>query len=344
MTGTSETELAGQLLEAAVDHVMGELTGDRFVEAATQDLDNLLAAGTKITLRDAVDPDAVKRIAPLVLDQMVGNEMTAETVAAFSDAIYDLAANDEHHLGDFVDREPVAALVRQVLSMRTAQDRLLERLTESPLVATIASRLVSNIVGDFLATNRQRAEKIPGVSSMLKTGQRAASVVRSAGDRHLDQVLGDVAGRGAQYALRRFNSAIQDLIHEAPLYDAVLEVWDLHADEAIGGLRDYLSKEEQRDLALRVHDLVVAARNKPYLAVVIEECLDVFFTEYQDHTLTDLLAEFGLDRELLRRVLVELGPQLIEAARRDGVLEGLVRARLEPFFMSDRVLSLLQTR
>jgi len=338
---TDAQDLAEKLLEAQVEFVLGELSGHRFAEVVERDVADVLRIADTMVVSDVIDRAQVKESGHRLVDKIGGSAIIEEMATAIADAIYDLSASDEYTLGDVVDREPVAALIEHVLAMHTAQDLALERLTESPLVANVASSFVNKIVSDFLATNRARAEKLPGMSTFLKVGASAASKVRSAGDRHLDQFLGDVAGKGAQYALRRTNSAIRELIHDAPLHDAAMELWDLHADEKVSGLREYLSQQELRDLVLIIHDLVESARNKEYFGHVLEECIDVFFDKYGSHTIAGLLPELGLTGADLVAEIVAYGPSVLDAANKDGMLTAEIRKRLEPFFLSDSTLAML---
>lgn len=334
-------DLADQLLDAQVEFVLAELTGERFAEVVARDVTEVLAVADTLIVGEVIDREQIKATARTVVDKIGGSAIIKDMAGAIAHAIYDLAASDEYHLGDVVDREPVAALFEHILSMHTAQDRALERLTESPLVANVASSFVNKIVADFLQQNRERAEKVPGMASLMSLGSSAANKVRNAGDRHLNQFLGDVAGKGAQYALRRTNSAIRDLIHDAPLHDAAMELWDLHADERVSVLREYLSQQELGELVMIIYEIVASARNKEYYGHVIDECIDVFFDKYGKHTIASLLPEVGIDADDLVRELVTYAPPIIEAAKADGVLAAQIRMRLEPFFASEATLALL---
>jgi hypothetical protein len=334
-------DLAARLLDAQVDYVLSELTGERFEEMVERDVDDLLDLAAQLTVADVVEPDAVKEAGRLLLDRVGDSPLVEDMTGALSDAMYDLAASDEFRLGDVVAREPVSALVAKLLSMRQLQDRALDRMTESPLVAIVASKFVTKIVSDFLQQNRARAEKLPGMSSLLSLGTSAANKVRSPFDRHLDQLLGDAAGKSAQYALRRTNNAIRELIHEAPLQDAALELWDLHADEPIGELREYLSRQDLRELVLIVRRLLVQARTSDYAGHVLDAGVDVFFERYSGRDVATVLDELGLDRDVLCDLALRFAGPALEAAAADGTLADLVRARLEPFFASEAVLNLL---
>ena len=335
--------LADKLLDAQVEFILGELTGDRFAEVVARDVDDVLAVAATITVNDVVDPDAVKDTARRLVDNIGASPLIEDLVAALSDAIYDLDASSEYSLGDVIAREPVEALITKALSMRQLQDRALERMGESPLVATVASKFVTKLVADFLAQNKARAEKVPGVGSMLKVGMSAANRVKSPFDKQLDQLLGDAAGKGAQAALKRTNKTVKEILREAPLHGAALELWDLHADEPIADLREYLSKKDLRELALIVHEIVTSARSTDFAGHLVDAIVDVFFDKYGEHDLARLVAELGISRDDIVADIQRFAPPVLEAAKRNGVLKKHIRTRLEPFFHSPAVAELLPT-
>ena len=334
-------ELADRLLDAQVEFVLAELTGERFKEVVARDVADVLAVADTMIVSEVVDSAMVKAVGHRLTDAVGGSDIIEDMTVAVADAIYDMAASDEYTLGDVVDREPVAALIEKFLTMNTLHDRALERLTESPLVANIASSFVNKIVADFMAANRARAEKVPGMSAVLKMGKGAATKVRSAGDRHFEGFLGDVAGRGAQFALRRTNNAIRELIHDAPLHDAAMEFWDLHADEPVSGLREYLTQTDLRELVVIIHEIARTSRNKEYIGHAIDAGIDVFFEKYGSHTLAGLLVEVGISADEVVTDIVAFAPPILEAAKSDGVLAAQIRSRLAPFFNSDATLALL---
>lgn len=331
-------ETADRLLDAQVEFVLGELTGKRLARVIARDVDDLLELGAKLTVADVVDPDATKRMLRWLVERVGGSTLLRDLATALSDAIYDLSASEDYNLGEVVAREPVDALVVKILSLHALHDRALERLAESPLVATVATRFVAKIVGDFINQDRQLVEKLPGAKSLISFGVGAVNKVRSA---TVDQFLGDAAGKSTQFAIHRTTSAIRDLLREAPLHGAVMEIWDLHADEPISDLREYMSRAELRELVVLVHDLITSARSSEYAGALVDECVDVFFAEYRGRDFASLLRELGITRDALVHDLRELLPPIIEAARADGGLESLVRARLKPFFASKQVQAIL---
>jgi hypothetical protein len=334
---TAARDLAERLLDAQIDYLVTELTGDQLPALVAHVVDDVLDIAGNLVLGDVVDPQRVKAAARHVADRAVGSPLVTDLVEQFAEALYGMPASDEHELGSVVDRERVAALVDKLLSMRVLRDRALDRLAESPAVSVVATKFVSKIIADFVAQNRAMAQKVPGMSSLLSLGTSAASVVRNP----LDQFLGDAAERSAQYAMRRTNSAAREVFDEAPLREAAMEVWDLHAQEPVGALRAYLEEQDLRELASLISDLVLDARGSAFFGEVLDACVDVVFARYGEWDLASLVREVGIERDELVAHLVALGGPLLDAAERDGQLRQVLRARLAPFFHSPNVAALL---
>lgn len=338
---TDSQKLAAKLLDAQVQFVLAELTGDRLQEVIARDVPDILAVLDRIVVDDAVDRDGAKATIREYVGMVGDSEPIQVLATGLAEAVYALAAADDSQLGDVIDREHVEALLAKILGMDQLHDRALERLGESPLVATVASWFVNKIVTDFMRSNAEMAGKVPGVGMMLAAGRKTTERVRKEADRHLGDVLGDAAGKGAQFALRRLSKAIRETMREAPLDAAVLEFWDLHADEPMSGLREYLTQEDLTDLVAIIHEMWLTLRDTEYFAAAVDAGLDVFFDAYGKHTVGALLDELGVDRQHLVADAQLLVPPALEAVKKSGLLEELVRARLEPFWTSKETLALL---
>ncbi|MET9030688.1 hypothetical protein ABZW96_34460 [Nocardia sp. NPDC004168] len=332
-------EIAERLLEAQVAFLLAEVTGERFAEVVARDTEAVLGVADTLVFRDVVEIDQAKQTVRTVVELIGGSPVLADMVGVFADSIYDhIAANHDYTLGEVVEREPVEALLEKIFGMHQAQERILDRLTESPLVATVASKFVDKLINDFMQANRERAEKIPGVSSLMSLGQSAANRAKKAAD---GTFVGDLAGKGALFALKRTNNAIREMLRDAPVHAAAMEFWDLHADEPVSGLREYLSRKDLNELVLLCYEIAVTTREKEYFGLLLDECVEVFFTKYGDYTLAAMLPELGLTGDDIVQEILRYGPAVIEGAKREGVLAGLIRERLAPFYTSDEVLAIL---
>jgi hypothetical protein len=331
-------DLAGQLLDLQVEFVIAELSGPRFAEVVARDVDDLFRIASTLTMTDVIDVPGLKASARRLGEALSNSDFVADVAVATADAIYEMPASSAHLLGEVVDREAVEALIGAVLAMSRMHDRAMDRMAESPIVAAVAGQFVTKIVGDFLQQNRQMAERVPGVSSLFSIGLGAASKVRSA---TVDQFLGDAAGKSGQFAIRRTNGAIRDLIRDAPLTGAAIEVWDMHASEPISELRAYLSSEELRELVTLIRDIVMTAGGTEFAGDVLDACIDSFIETHASDDIASLLTGLGIERDELVSEIVRHGTPIIAAAYARGELDTLIRARLEPFYAAPQVQALL---
>ncbi len=326
---------ASRLLDAHVEFVLSELTGDRLEASAASVVEDLFAVAATVRVDEVADPDEVKVVLRAAVHRLGESPVVTELVGDVADAMYDLEASEDVLLGDLVDRDPIEALVEMVLGLKTAHERALDRFTESPLVGVVATKFVTTLVTEFVQQNRERAERVPGVSSLFSIGQSAVSRMPGLA------MLSDAAGKGAQFAIRRTNGTMRDAMKDAPLHGAAMELWDLHAAEPLANLREYLSRQELRELALIVHDVVQSARGSDFTDHVVDGCVDVFFERYGTHDVATLLDELGVQSADLTADLARLAPPIVAAAMKDGTLARLVRARLEPFYASSAVAAIL---
>ena len=335
MTPTSE-----QLLDAQAAWLITRLTGDGLSAQVATDVDDLLAIAQRTTPAMLVDPQAVKAFVHDVAEVVPPSSGATTLVEAGADIVYDGPAGS-YTLADVIDRENVERLTDEVLGTADLLEKVLDDLTRSQLVATIASRFMGRVVNDVVQTNRAMAEKIPGVGSLVSLGAKSAGKVIGAADKQLEQVLGDTAAKGAAFAMRRLNKIVVETVKDPTTKRAVLEIFDLYADEPVVRPDAIAEREDAQRVAGLLQDIVIAgAPTAPVLALV-DALVDGFFRVYGDEPVATLLADLDLDRDLLVRHADALVSRVLRIAHESGELEPLLRDRLTPFFDSPEVAAIL---
>ncbi|MBO9523680.1 MAG: hypothetical protein J7518_19275 [Nocardioidaceae bacterium] len=340
MPAPSTASLGDRLLDAQVAWLVERLTGPALPALIAEDVDDLLLAGSRIRLGDLVGAEDVKPVVHLLL-ATVPPSTAASTLVEMAADVGFAGPPEAFTLADLIDREHVAGLTGEALGLVDLAERFLDRLTESPLVATLASRFVGRVVNDVVQANRAMAEKIPGVGSLVSFGANAAGRTIGAANKQLEQVLGDAAGKGAVFAMRRLNKVVLDTLKDPTVREAVLEVFDLYADQPITGLDQLGSRDDVRRVAGLLQDIVVAgAPTEPVMALA-DALVDGFFTTYGDSPVSTLLEELDVTRDLLVEHATAIVPRALAAAHSSGELERLLRTRLEPFYASAEVRAIL---
>jgi len=339
-TSSSTDDLARRLLEAQVGHHLERLSGDQLAATVSGLVGDLLATVGQHPIEDLLDREAVKAVVVRALRTAPGSVAVKDIVDLAATVVFD-GPEEPYPLGELVGRDRVEVLLDELLALHPVVERALERLTASPLVGTTASRFMGRIVGEVLQANRAVTDKVPGLSSLMSFGTSAASKVMGAADKQFEGLIGDTMGKGGTFAVRRLNRIVVETLRDPTTREAVLEVWDLIAQEQVGGLGRHATREELSGVVDAVHGLVVAAVQSEHVADLGEVLVDAFFDRFGDHTAAQLLDELGLQRDDVLADVVAVAPNVVEALRESGDLERLLRAQLEPFYSSAEARALL---
>jgi hypothetical protein len=332
--------LAEQLLDAQVRHHLDQLSGDRLAATVAGLADTLLDAAGGHRIEDLVDAEAVTAIVVRALGTVPASAAVSGFVELATTVVYDGPAVP-YPLGELVDRDRIEVLLDELLALNPVLERALERLTESPLVGTVASRFMGRIVGEVLQANRAITDKVPGLGSLMSFGTSAASKVMGAADKQFEGLIGDTMGKGGTFAVRRLNRIVLETLRDPTTREAVLQVWDLISRESVVSLSDHATREELGGVVDAMHELTIATVGGEHVARLGEVVVDAFFERFGGYTPTELLDELDLDREDLVTDLVRLAPPVVDALRESGDLERILRDRLEPFWSSAEVRTLL---
>ncbi len=333
-------DVARRLLDAQVAWFVDRLTGPELVALVSGHVDDLLEIGARTRVGALVAGDDVKALIR-TLAQQVPPSTAASTVAeVVAHAIHE-GPDKPFSLGEMMDRAHFERIVDEVLASTPLLEKVLDDLTRSPEVASLAAGFLAQIVQDVLQTNRAVAEKIPGVGSLMSLGANAAGLVMGVADKQIEQLVGGTAGKGAVFAMRRLNKILLETMRDPATRAALVQVFDLYADQPVPrvGLGERADLERVAGL---VQDIAIdLLPSEPALALA-DRLVDGFLAVYGDHPITDLVSDLGLTRDDLVRHATDLVPRLVAAAHESGELELIVRAELEPFYASAAVQDILR--
>lgn len=340
MTDAATSPLAQQLLDLQVAHHLEQLSGDALAATVSELATELLAAGGDARIADVVDEQVIAEIVRRALATVPGSKAVSEIVDLATTVLHE-GPHEAHPLGEVVERERVEALLDAVLELHPALDRALDRLAESPLVATVASRFMARIVGEVVQANKAVAGKVPGLGSLVSLGSSAASRAMGAADKQVEALIGGTVGKGSTFAVRRLNRIVVDTVRDPTTREALLEIWDLVAQEPVSGLDRHLSRDQLAEVVDAGHALAVDAIGTDRAAQLADVVVTAFFERFGEHTPAQLLDGLGIDQDDVVADLVRLAPGVVDTLRESGELERMLRSRLEPFYASSEVAALL---
>ncbi|MDT0201645.1 hypothetical protein [Nocardioides sp. AE5] len=333
------TPLAQQLLDAQVRFHLAELAGDRLEETVRNLASDLFAAASGQQIADLVDVPTLHGIVERALRDVPASAGVGGIVEMATDLVY-AGPPEPHSLGEVIDRERLEAVLDEVLALAPVLERALDKLVDSPLVATLATRFMGRVVAEVMATNQAIADKVPGLGGLVSFGTSAAAKVTGAAGKQFEGLISDTMGKGGTFAVRRLNKIVLETIQDPTTREAILQVWELASAEQVRGLEGRLEREDLDGLVDALHDLVISTAANEHMLGVGRLVVDAFVDRFGGYTPTELLDELEISRDDVVDDLVRLAPGVVDALRESGDLERIIRARLEPFYASDEVFGL----
>ncbi len=330
----AEQDLAGRLLEA---HVAFEVTAlrERGLELAVEAIDRVLGPADAVRLDDVVQRDQVKGVAGKYVAEHRLPGAIPEVAAEIAGRVRAHPAN-QTRLGDLVDRRQVAELVTVVSELRTLRTQLLRSLVAAPGLQAGVGGLVHGIATGGVRQGLRIGRRLPGIAAGIGIGERVAGGAVEG----LDRRSRELAEHGAAALLGYLGD--RATLDDDELRAAVLEIWDAMAEQPVAALTGAISDEQLIDLCSALYAVWLDLRTSPYITAVVEAGIDHFFDTYGAMPVTELLAEFGLDRADLVEEAERFVPSLIAGLDRAGLLDELVRPRLAAFYGSPAARALLE--
>jgi hypothetical protein len=329
------TDLLAELLEAHVAHEVGQLRADP-VTTVVAELDRLLAILDGVTLDQVVQRELVKGVAGKYVAHHRLPGAIPEIVGDIARRVRSHEANDTP-LGDLVDRRQVEELVTVLSELRTLRNQVLRGLVGSPGLHAGVGDMVHGVATGVVGQGFKIAKRLPGVGLGLGIGERAAAPLVDG----LDRRSRELAEHGAGVLLGYLGDRAVPEVSDEELRVAILEVWDAVASQPVRDLADAVSDEQLVDVCSALYALWLDLRTSPYISALVEAGVDHVFDTYGDFALTELIAEFGLDRDDLVEEVERFVPSVVAALDGAGLLEELVRPRLAAFYTSPAARAVL---
>ncbi|MES1930591.1 hypothetical protein SADO_15114 [Salinisphaera dokdonensis CL-ES53] len=333
---------AEALLEAHVAWVLSRMEGDALKAALEQQIDWVLDDAAQLQLGDVISTASVQQTAvDYAADMKVGGAIPA-LVGDIAIALYEHPIQEETTLEELLPDREFEELLDKLLEMQALREEVIHQSVSNPVFANLVAQLLYSGLRGYFAHSKRLAARVPGARMAMKFGR---AVVDRAPPR-----IGDALERGIRrYVERNTEAGMQ--ASEAYLHDAfesdesrqaILDFWDDNKHRSVASVRDFAGQLDVEELFVIGYEYWQRLRRMPIYRELIETGVEVFFENYRDATLTDLLDDIGVTRDMMVRDGMRFLPQAIEALRAKGLLAPAIRRQLEDFYRSDAVAAIVR--
>ena len=339
----SNPDLASRLLDAHVAFVHAQLTGPEFAALIDRNLEATLADAEQLKLADVVSAKDVKAaVHTYALDMVLGGAVPA-LVGDIVRKLFGHKVNDKTRLVDLIPDDTFDEWLDKLLELQEAREALIHVVVTSPVFAALIAELLYAGARGYV-TDSKLADRIPGARSALKIGARMASRAKPDLAEAVDGKLRAYAKANTQSSLAASEEFLRGMLASPVFRNGLHDMWDEYKATPLGEMRAYLADEDLEELFVIGYEHWQHLRGTAWLRALIDAGVDQFFANFKKHTLRELLDAVGVTPEHIRAEALRFAPPVIAGLDKKGLLDGVIRRNLEPFYASEAAQAALNPR
>lgn len=333
----SAAGIADALLDAHVAYIVGQLTGEGLRDLIAEHLDALLADAAKLKLKDVVTARMIKDTARTYAAEIELGAGLPELVTAIARELYAHKIHDRTALKDVVVHARYEEFVDKILELDTLREKLVRAAATSPIYIAFASDLLYHGIRGYIARGSEFTRGVPGAGSMMNLGRSMLNKASPGIENTLDDNLRKYVARSVEVTSRTSAEFVLQHLNEDALRRMTREIWDKLKFEPFGSLREDLGDDDIEDLFVIGYEFWRELRRTEIYTTLIDAGVDVFFETYGHTSLTALLDEIGVTRQIMLDEAMHYAPHVLKALKRKKLLAPIVRRGLEGFYRSGAV-------
>lgn len=324
---------AKTLYEAHVAFELDQWRGKGAVKRLQGEVDAFWKWADDTVLDDVIGVDDVRTAAERLALDMDLPDRLGGVIGGIADELIRLDVNKNTRVQDVVDENLFEEGVDLFVELEALRARLIERLLDSPIYSALASDVLYQGIKDYIFSDTGAINSVPGVSSLIKGSSSAISKRMPGLEAQVEKRVRAYIENNTAKTLARSQELLIDSLDEQRIRGIASDIWDEIHDKtlAIDDVIDAGEIQQLVDYGLHVWQEL---RETQYVGDLVDAAVVSYFEKHGKRTLTDLLADVGVDRDLLHQEAEKLAPAVIEGLAENGLLEDLVRRRLAAFYES----------
>ncbi len=324
---SNKQEVANRLLDGLIRYLLARLSPKQLDSLIVEELDYALERGAGYSLNQWVQAEQVFATAQKYAVKMDISGAIPELVGDIVEQLYDDAIQSEHLVGDVIDEVVVTALLDKFLEIPLSRESMAWLGRNPVLLALLAG-------GAQLGLKTLLHQGLPGP-------------LRSQLSKRLpERWLASLEIRLQEWLLRRTEQLLSDpYLYRDENLDELRELvkvaWQDFGQRPVADLKELVSSEDIQELFVIVFDYWRELRHTDYFNAMLEAGVRAFFDKYGDTSLTGLLDELGVTRELMLDDARRFLPPVMAKLQDEGLLEEWLRRHLEGYFQAQETLEIL---
>lgn len=331
---------AQALLDAQVHWWLERLDAKALMPWLEAEVDALLTDAAKLKLNEVVSRTDVQAVAHQYAAELEPSGAIPELVGEIAQALQAHPAQKKTKLGELMPDKQFREWLDKILELHAAREAILHAALSNPVISAVAGDLLYRGISGYLGESNL-TKSIPGASSMLKFGKSMLAKATPKLDAAIETTLRKYIQQSLDSTLRESEHSLKTLLTDDLLRESALEIWASLKGLTVAEVRSTVAVDDVEELFVIGYEHWRAARKTSYYGAMIDAGVAGFFDKYGKATLTALLEEMGISREMIIKDLLRFGTPAITTLKKKKLLDSMVRRWLEPFYQSEMASKLL---
>lgn len=337
-----QNPVVAALYEAHVAHALALLTGAGLQAHLAAEIDADLANAAELTINQVVTRDLIKATVRTYAINMPMAGGIPELVGEIARALHAHPIHDTTRLADLISDQQVREMVNKGVEMREVRERLIHEVLGNPMLADLSSDLIYRGIKGYLAQSNDAAKNIPGASMLMGLGKSVLNKASPGLEKSLDEGLLNYVQKSTKMTLRSSEKALLEKLSDKALQRMAMDIWAEIKHQPASTLRRYVTADTLEEWFVIGYEYWRSElRHSDYYDSVIDLGINCFFDKYGDSTLAFVLDEVGVTRDMILGEAMRFAPPVLAVLHGNGMLEGILRRQLLPFYSSGRIEAVL---
>ncbi len=334
--------VAKKLLDAHVDWVEDMLTDTAVLEGRIrQGIAAILEDFKRLKLKDVATAEQVRTTARTYAVELDLKGGLPELVRGVANDLYDTPALDEARLQDVLPEAHFIDMLDKALEFESLRAKLVHAILASPFYKTFASDLLYRGIRDYVATQGEVANKIPGAGSMMKLGKSVLARAKPDLESSMEQGLRKYIAKTIDSTSERSADLLLAKLDTETLRGMGMEIWQDIKRLPIRALRDDITQPDIEDIFVLIYAYWGDLRTTAVYGGLLDTGIDSFFSQYNDSTLAALLDDLGITDDMMLTEAMRFAPPVIKTLKKKKMLRRLIERELGDFYASPAVAKIL---
>jgi hypothetical protein len=330
-----------KFLEAHVAHELNRFKRGGYKKTIKEEVAVLFEWIKKIKLKDVITAEQViGMIQRNAVELPVAGGVT-ELAGEMSQRVLASPQNKKTSLENIFARKQFDDIVDKIGCLKNAREDVIHRFVTSSVYSQQISEVLYAGIKEYLLAENILAQKVPGVSSLIKLGKFAVNKTMHSLETAIENKIKSYIQSNLGNTIKRSEKSLNEYFDETHIIEMGEKIWSSIAKTKISEYFNEIDAYDLEDFIIIGYEFWMNFRKTPYFRAIYTDLVYFFFEKYADRELDVILEDVGVTQKMVVNELVEAVSPGIETAMSIGFLEERIRARLEDFYLSPKTADLL---